>query len=420
MTLTTTITLAYQSILSNKLRTLITVAIITFGLTALIGILTSIEAMKVKMKDSFSFMGTNSFRIVAKEKKINIGKQEASLVRKDAFYKNRTVIPITYTEAALFKKNYAFPSIVSITHSSTMLTTVTYGALKTNPNVNATFVDEHYLTVNGFGLASGRNLTVMECTDNNKVCILGNDVVKALFGNNGNTCLQQQITIQGIPYTIIGTLKPKGAASFFSFDNAVLLPVKAAETYYGKGNSYTIGVQVQDVQSMPAAIDDSKSILSIIRNTATTGTINVGIEKSDKLADVFITATNTITFAAIAIGLITVLGAAIGLMNIMLVTVNERTKEVGLIKAIGGTNADIKKQLITETVLITILGAIGGVVLGVLIGNIVGAYLQVPFVLPLQWIMLGIILCTSSGLLASLYPAYKAAALNPIEALRYE
>jgi putative ABC transport system permease protein len=412
--------LAWQSITNNKLRTAITVAIITFGLTALIGILTAIEAMKIKMKDSFSFMGANSYSIRAKERKINLGGKQITLEKKEVKQKSNAIPPISFEEATHFKNQFLFPATVSIATNGQFMVTVKHGSITTNPNINLVSSDENYTAVNGFTIEQGRNMLPIECEAGRNICLIGQDVAKKFFMPNIENCLQQTIYINEIPFQVIGLLKSKGSSAFFSFDNMVITNCNAAKKIFPFANGYTIGIKVAEVHQLEAAINETKGSFKNIRKLKLEEEPNFAIEKSDRLATIFINATNTITFAAIAIGLITLLGAAIGLMNIMLVTVNERTKEIGLIKAIGGNNQTIKRQFILESIIIAILGAAIGVLLGLLIGNMVGSFLNIPFFVPWKWVIGGILLCTLSGLLAGIYPAIKAANLNPIQALRYE
>jgi putative ABC transport system permease protein len=420
MKLTDVISLAFRSVFNNKLRTFITVAIITFGLTALIGILTSIEAMKIKMKDSFSFMGANSFSIRAKERKINLGGKQVTLEKKEVREKLNAIPPISFEEASHFKENFIFPATISIATNGQFAVTVKKENKKTNPNVNLIASDENYISVNGFSIQYGRNMLAAECSAAKNICLIGQDIAKKFFSRNIAAAVNEVIYINNLPFIVAGILNAKGAAAFFSFDNLVITNCKAAEKIFPFFNGYNIGVKVAEVHQLEAAINETKGSFKTIRKNKLEEEPNFAIEKSDKLAEIFISATKTITFAAIGIGLITLLGAAIGLMNIMLVAVNERTKEVGLAKAIGANNRNIRRQFLFETILIAVMGAFSGVILGLLIGNLVGHFLKIPFFIPWQWVFGGILLCTGTGVLAGLYPAFKAAKLNPIDALRYE
>ncbi len=414
------LSLAFQSILNNKLRTAITVAIITFGLTALIGILTAIEAMKIKLTDSFSFMGANSFSIRAKERKINLGGKNVQLEKKELKEKKAFIPPITYEQAITFKNNFDFPATVSVAANGQAAVTVKYNNKSTNPNVNFISGDENYIAVNGFSIQEGRNMIAAECEAGRNICLIGQDVAKKFFKNDLSKCIHEIIYIDNAPFQVMGLLQSKGSAAFFSFDNMVITNNKAAAKLFPYLSTYNIGVKVNEVHQLEAAINETRGSFKTIRKTKIEDPENFAIEKSDRLASIFLSATTTITFAAIAIGLITLFGAAIGLMNIMLVSVNERTKEVGLVKAIGGNNKNVQRQFLYEAIIISILGAIAGVILGLAIGNLVGYFLKIPFFIPWKWVIGGILLCTTTGLLAGIYPALKAAKLNPIQALRYE
>ncbi len=420
MTWKETFNIALQSVLSNKLRTLITIAIITLGLTALVGILTSIEAMKRKLKESFSFMGANTFTIRATERKINLGGTSSNLRRKTENVQQAPVANITLEEAQLFSQNFEVSSTVSVRAAGQQSVAIQKNDIVTDPVYTLFAGDQNYLNVFGFNVAKGRNYNAEESKSGAQVCIIGTALAQRIYKNNFDAAIGDQIKINGNQYTILGVLASKGSGAFVSFDNVIIVPATAAVKHFKFDRGFFIGVKVNQVQDLESAIQQSTALLKSIRRIPITEEANFAFEKSDRLATIFINATNTITFAAIAIGLITLIGAAIGLMNIMLVSVNERTKEVGLLKAIGADAQSIKRMFLAESILIALGGAALGTVVGLLVGNLVGYFLKVPFFVPWGWISLGIVLCTISGILAGLYPSNIASKLNPIEALRYD
>ncbi len=203
-------------------------------------------------------------------------------------------------------------------------------------------------------------------------------------------------------------------------DDVVITSYRNVNRLARSSPSYMMGVMVANVNELEPAIGEATAAFRAVRKLQPIDDDNFVIEKSDKFAELFIGFLSSITGSAGAIGLITLIGAAIGLMNIMLVAVNERTKEVGLIKAIGGKRSNVRQQFLFESMIISLLGAIFGIILGVLVGNLFGIVLGTGFLIPWGWVVTGIIICTVVGLLAGLYPAMKAAKLNPIVALRYE
>jgi putative ABC transport system permease protein len=418
------LSIAFRTVKSNKLRTGITVTIIALGITALIGIITAIDAMNQSLTESFSTMGANSFSIHYRDQEIHIGGgRQVKKTSRDALKekKSNSNKIITYQEAKLFKERYSFPALVSISITGPQSVVVNNEKVKTNPNISMTGVDENYLQQSGYTLSEGRNFNKIDVQSGRSICILGNSVAQKLYGDNIQRAIDKIINVAGIKYRVIGILKDKGSSAFLNADNIVLTSYNNIRRLFStEGTTYNIGVMVNDIKDMDAAISEAKGTFRPIRKVAIDEENNFYIDKSDSIAEVFMSSLGAITTAAAFIGLITLIGAAIGLMNIMLVAVNERTREIGLIKAIGGTKKSIRTQFLFESVLISLIGALFGIILGVLVGNIVGLFLHTGVVVPWGWVVLGIIVCSAVGLFAGLYPAIKAARLDPIVALRYE
>jgi putative ABC transport system permease protein len=422
-----TIALSYRTIKSNKLRTAITVAIIALGIMALIMITTSIEAASNSLTSSFSTMGANAFSIRYKERTIRFGggpqRDDVQKVNKSALKekKSNTGRVITYDEARAFKENYTFPAAVSIAVGGPNNIVVNNERKKTNPDIRVMGSDENYLLLNGYKLAFGRNLSPTEVAAGRNVCIIGNALAKKLYPDNPLKAVDKVIKVDHNPYRVIGVLEDKGSSAFFNADKIVITSYNNIRRLYPTINkTFIIAVMVNDLKMMDIAVGEAKGAFRPIRKLDVKEDDNFFIDKSDSIAEKLLTNLGFLKYATIAIAFITLLGAAIGLMNIMLVAVNERTKEIGLIKALGGKKAEIRAQFLWESILISLIGAVSGIIVGVLLGNVVAILLKSGFVFPVFWVIMAIIMCTLVGLLAGLYPAYKAAKLNPIEALRHE
>lgn len=425
MTTLDSLSLAWRTVRSNKLRTGITVAIIAFGIMALIGIITAIEAMNQSLKESFSSMGANAFNIRYKESRARMGGNGNDDVKKTRRglkeKKSNLGKPIRREEAEFFKANYNFPgSQVSIYRRGPGAQEIHYGEKKTNPQITLWGGDENYLAVNGYSINVGRNLNSLDVESGRSVCLMGSNVAAKLFGDKPEKCIDKVIRVGSLPYRVVGLLKPKGSSAMMRQDDMLLTSYTNVRHFQNANPSYMVGVIVSNVNQLDVSSDEATSVFRAVRKLEPTEEVNFVIERSDKFAEMFIGFLSSITGSAGAIGLITLIGAAIGLMNIMLVAVNERTKEVGLIKAIGGKKKNVRQQFLFESLIISLLGALFGIVLGVLVGNLFSIVLGTGFVVPWGWVVTGIIICSAVGLAAGIYPAMKAARLNPIEALRYE
>ena len=418
--------LAFRTVRSNKLRTGLTVAIIAFGIMALVGIITAIKAMNQKFSESFSSMGANAFTIRYKERNIQFGgdndRRNVELSKKTKRKEKKSNLgkKITKDEAVLFVKAYHYPAITSISILGNRNAIISHEERKTSPNVTLLGGDENYLLLNGFGLADGRNINRVEVQSGSNVCLLGYDVAKKIFKAGIEKATNTMVRINSIPYRVVGVLESRGSTFGFSRDNMVITSYNNIYRNFPSGFSYVIAVLTDDILQVNEAIGEAEATFRPIRKLMTTEENNFALDRSDSIAEKAMNSLGFLTISATVIGLITLIGAAIGLMNIMLVSVSERTKEVGLIKAIGGKSKMVRRQFLLEATIISVLGAIFGIFLGILVGNIFSMVLNTGFVVPWNWVLYGIVICTIVGLLAGLYPALKAGRLNPIEALRYE
>ncbi len=427
MTYKDSLSLSWKNIKGNKLRTGITVVIIALGIFALILIITAIQAASNSLTTSFSTMGSNAFSIRFKERNFRFGGGGRSSTVKSSKNslkekKSNTGIPISLEEAKAFRERYHFPgSKVSIALRGPGSVVVNTSSRKTNPEVNIFGGDENYLELNGYKLAYGRNFTSTEVESGMNVCLIGNAVASKLFPDNLAKAQDAVISVDHIPYRVIGVLEDKGSSAFFNTSKVVLTPYNNVRRLYaGSGSNYTIAVQVSDLKLIDLATGEARGVFRPVRKLEVKDADNFFIDKSDSIAETLLKNLGFLEKGTIGIAFITLIGAAIGLMNIMLVAVNERTKEIGLAKALGGTRKDIRSQFLFESVLISLMGAVAGIIAGILVGNVVALLLHTGFVIPWGWVIAGIIVCFVVGLGAGLYPAYKASKLDPIVALRYE
>lgn len=425
MTIQDLLSLSWRTVRSNKLRTGITVSIIAFGIMALIGIITAIEAMNQSLYENFSILGANSFSIRYRERNFRFGGPPSSNLTKEKKGQKKQRNSnlgrfITYDDSRLFKERLNYPATVSISKFASGNATILYGNIKTNPNVRVIGGDENYLLNSGYTIDKGRDFNALDVESGRNVAVIGNDLVKKLFRGKSELAVGQIIRIGSNRYRVIGTMQPRGASSFLALDNIVIITYNNVRRVFSSEGSYSITVRANDFKEIDAAVGEATGAFRMVRKLNYKDADNFYIDRSDTLVESLKNTLRYVRYAAMVIGIITLIGAAIGLTNIMLVAVNERTREIGLSKSIGAKASSIRSQFLWESILISLMGAGFGILLGVIVGNLFGLYLNTGFVVPWLWVLIGVLICFFTGLSAGLYPAIKASKLDPIDALRYE
>lgn len=401
---------SFKAIKSNRLRAILTMCIIAFGIMALVGILTAIDAIKSSLTDQFTMMGANTFTISSRGMNVQMGN---SRIRTKNFSR------ISYREADEFKNRFSEAALVSVSFNASSLATVKYGAEETNPNVSLRGVDENYLTVSGYDIDKGRNFSADEVQLNRRLVIIGTDVAKDLFIGDTDP-IGKEITVAGLKLQVAGVLKSKGASAI-SGDLVCFMPVTTARQYFSRPDmNFNITVMPLNPVNLDMMTSEAEAIFRIVRNLDPRDKSDFNISKSDSILKLLLENIKYVTLAATLIGIVTLFGAAVGLMNIMLVSVTERTREIGVRKAVGAKPRTIKYQFLYESIIIGQMGGLLGIVLGILIGNAVSSMLRSNFVVPWIWVFTGVFVCFIVGIVSGYAPAVKAANVDPIEALRYE
>ena len=404
--------IAFDSIKSQLLRTILTVMIIAIGITALVGILSAVSALENTISGDFSAMGANTFNIRQYEFNIQMGGRPGE---------RQKVNPIlSYNEVKEFKEKFEYPfSQTSISFTGTASAEVRFETEKTDPEVRVLGVNEYFLDNSGLKLEKGRNFTVFDIENNNNVCILGADFYEVLFKDINP--IDKTISIRGVKFKVIGILEEKGSTFGNNQDLRVLIPIQNARSIFTAPNiNYEMSVKIDNKEMMEGAQDEATITFRNIRGLSPVQDNNFGIERSDSLLNQIFAITGYLDIAAWIISIITIFGSSIALMNIMLVSVTERTRESGVRKALGAKRNTIATQFFMETLIIGQLGGLIGIILGILIGYAVASAAEFDFVTPWVAILWATGITFLIAVVSGSYPALKASKQDPIESLRYE
>ncbi len=400
-----------RSVQANLLRSVLTALIVAIGITSLVGILTAIDGIEYSVSESLSSLGVNTFEISSKK---NRGRSRGGV-------KEDLEAPLRLQEAQQFMERFNYPSSLSLSADLTSVAEIKHKSNKTNPNVGVVGVNEEYLAIKGLSVEKGRNFSSIEVQYGAKVVVLGRKVVEAIYSDS-EVVVNSDVYFKGTKFRVIGVLEEKGQLAEDNYDNMVFIPILVAnQLAEGAGLDYWITVGVSDVSQIEYGMGEATGVMRSIRRDQVGQPNSFDLEKSETLAENLETVTSALRFGGFGVGFITLLGAAIALMNIMLVSVTERTREVGVRKALGATPLRIRQQFVIEAIVVCLLGGIVGVILGIAIGNVISRAIGIEtFVVPWLWMTMGMIICVFVGLLSGYYPAYKASKLDPIESLRFE
>jgi putative ABC transport system permease protein len=401
-----TINMALSAIRSNKLRSALTLLGIVVGVFSIIGVMTAVQVLQNSIESGLSGLGSHTFQIQREPAIANHAQREKAKQRKR----------ITYEQAKTVKRRVTLAQTVGIEvwHG---VQTIQNGTLKTNPSVAIAGEEPDGIPANNWTIKEGRSLTDDELKYNSRVAILGEDVIKKIFPNGG--AVGHEIKIGDHRFTVIGIIEPRGS-SLGGDENFVVVPLSTFLEIYGDQRSMNLMVKAKSPEVYDDCLEETRMILRTLRQVAPGAEDDFAIFSNDSLISTFNDFTLYVRLGVGFMSFISLLAAGIGVMNIMLVSVTERTREIGIRKAIGARRTNILAQFITEAIVLCEIGGIIGVLLGIIGGNLTAFAFSFPPVFPIDWAVIGLLITSFVGIVFGVYPAWKAANLDPIESLRYE
>lgn len=402
--------MAIVALRTNKLRSILTLLGIAVGVFSIIGVMTAMGVLLNSIESGMSWLGVNTFQV-----------QKYPMFEHDdpedmAKYRNRK--DITYEQALRVKDQTDLANAVGVFCFTWGKIIISDQGERTNPNTSISGRDVEGFTANSWTIEDGRVFTPIEISNASHVIILGSGVVKKIFPRTDP--INRSVRIDGREYRVIGVVTPRGGMMGGDGDNFGVIPITTFFGIYGKDQPVSIKVQSSSQSSYEDCMEQVRAILRTVRRVPPGADDDFYMWSNDSLITQFNDFTKYVRLGIMLISGIALLAAGVGIMNIMLVSVTERTREIGIRKAIGARKSNILAQFVLEAVIISELGGIIGIFLGLLGGNLVAMILEIPPVIPYDWVIIGFLSCSIIGIVFGVYPAWKASNLDPIDSLRYE
>lgn len=389
---------------------MLTASIVAIGITSLVGILTAIDGIQSSINDSFSNLGTHTFRI--RSYRNNSGSRGGK--------EEQNIRPLEWQDVSTFKDRYSGDGVVSINSWVTFTAEVKYGSEVTNPNTRVKAGDENLLSVEGYNVDKGRDFSAMEIQNAANVALIGSEISNQLFSNKVNP-VNKSIVFLGAKFRVVGVMEEQGGLGGDSGpDRTIIIPIETGRKLSPFDLNYEIKVMTDSPMNQEYVVGETTGLMRKIRQDRAGSPDSFEVRVNKSLSERLDEMSGYLRIGGFSIGFITLLGASIALMNIMMVSVTERTREIGVRKALGATPLKIRRQFLIESIVICQLGGVAGIVLGLIIGNVITAVVGGSFIVPWLWIIVSILIGMIVGVISGYIPAYQASKLDPIESLRFE
>lgn len=400
--------MVWDSVKANKLRTFLTLLGIIVGVFSIIVVMTGVRVLQKNVESSLNFLGANTFQIQ---------KYPAVMIGRSNWAKYRNRKDITYEQAIYVAKNATLPEAVAI-QAWTGPKIIQYGDLRTNPNIIIQGEMPEGFITNNWTIQEGRALFEDDLEFSRFVAVLGANVAKKLFPNTDP--IGKKVKIDGYDFLVIGVIKELGGMFGGQADNFVVIPLTTFLNLYGKDRSLNILVKAKSRELYDETVEQVTALLRAVRKVPPGAENDFEIFSNESLIKQFNDLTFALRVGALVVSMIALIAAGVGIMNIMLVSVTERTREIGIRKAVGATKRNILTQFLFEAIALSQFGGIIGIILGVIGGNTLALILKTTPIIPYDWVILGFVICSAVGIIFGVYPAWKAASVDPVESLRYE